>query len=93
MALSERGGQRVSQVQDELCVFTDDVERVPRKLHDDDLRVLGHSAELDVKRRNCKIAGRAPRLKEILERHSDRNQQLRIVPDAGNCMKRTAHRA
>jgi hypothetical protein len=50
----------------------------------------GTLLELEVKRRSLQIAGSAPRLEEILERHSDRNQQLRIVRGACNCLKRTA---
>jgi hypothetical protein len=36
-----------------------------------------------------KIAGNAPRLKEILERHSDRDQQLSVDQGACNCLNRT----
>ena len=50
----------------------------------------GTLLELEVKRRACTIAGSAPRLEEILERHSDRKQQLRIVGGTWNCLKRTA---
>jgi hypothetical protein len=69
----------VSPVKDELSVVPEGVERIPKKLHNDGPLRL-QAAPLRADRRNLRNTVGAPVLKGILERHSDRNQHLRIGP-------------
>jgi len=71
---------RPGAVQDELPVFTELFQQVPRKVHDEPLRIIGALLlKLKANHHNPRIAGSAPAVEGDSRTPFDRNQQLGIV--------------